>query len=79
MIRYSPGHQPLTGEVIRRQKMKKIASLHVITFFLVDFAGITAIANKQCVYEWNVGVRFEGDEERDLKIFEIEYNVYQTI
>ncbi len=70
MIRYSPGHQPLTGEVIRRQKMDEIPSLHVITFFFGDFAGITTIANKQCVYKWNVGVRFECDKERYLKVFE---------
>ncbi len=50
--------------------MNKIASLHVIAFLLGDFAGITTIANKQCVYKWNVGVRFEGDKERDLKVFE---------
>ncbi len=56
MVRYSPGHQPLTGEVIGRQAINKIASLHVITFFLGDFAGITTLANKQCVYKWNVGV-----------------------
>ncbi len=29
---------------------------------------ITTIANEEGVYKWNVGVRFEGDEERNLKM-----------
>ncbi len=47
--------------------MNEISPLHGITFFLGDLAGVTTIANKLCVYKWNVGIRFEGKEERDLK------------
>ncbi len=47
--------------------MNEIAPRHGITFFLGDLAGVATIANKQCVYKWNMGIRFEGKEERDLK------------
>ncbi len=48
--------------------MSEIAVCHEITVFLSNFTAITIIANEQSVYKWNVGVWFEGDEERDLKI-----------
>ncbi len=42
---------------------------NVITLFFGDFVGIATIANEQGVYNWNVGVRFEGNKERGLKVF----------
>ncbi len=47
--------------------MSKIALRHGMALFMGNFAGTATIANKQCVYKWNVGVRFEGNKERDLK------------
>ncbi len=54
--------------------MNEIAPLHGVTFFLGDLTGVTTIANKQCVYQWYVGLRFEGKEERDLKIMGKSWN-----
>ncbi len=48
--------------------MSEIALRHGITLFLGNFTAIATIANKECVYKWNVGIRFEGDEQGDLKI-----------
>ncbi len=50
--------------------MNKIALRHCITLFLGNFTALTSIAYIQCVYKWNVGVRFEGDEEGDLKMMD---------
>ncbi len=47
--------------------MSEIALRHGMALFLGNFAGTATIANKQCVYKWNVGVGFEGNKERDLK------------
>ncbi len=47
--------------------MSEIALRHGITLLLGNFAGTATVANKQCEYKWNVGVRFEGNKERDLK------------
>ncbi len=48
--------------------MSEIAMHYGITFFLGNCTAITTIAHKQSIYKWNVGVGFEGDEERNLKI-----------
>ncbi len=50
--------------------MNEIAPCHGITLFLGNFTALTSVANIQCVYEWNVGVRFEGDKEGDLKMMD---------
>ncbi len=47
--------------------MSEIALRHGMTLFLGNFAGTATVANKESVYKWNVGVRFEGNKERDLK------------
>ncbi len=48
--------------------MNEITLCHGITLFLGNFTAITTISNIQCVYKWNVRVRFQGDEEGDLKV-----------
>ncbi len=48
--------------------MSEIALPHGIMLFLGNCAAITTIANKQGVYKWNVRIRFEVDEERNLKV-----------
>ncbi len=68
MIGHSPGHQASAPVVIGWQQMNEAALRHGITLFLGNFARTANIANKQCVYKWNVGVRFEGDKERNLKV-----------
>ncbi len=50
--------------------MNEVAPCHGITLFSGNVAALTTIANIQCVYKWNVGVRFEGDEEGDLKMMD---------
>ncbi len=68
MIGHSPGYQASASVVIGWQQMNEVAPRHGITLFLGNLAGTANIANKQCVYKWNVGVRFEGNEERNLKV-----------
>ncbi len=48
--------------------MSEIALHYGITLFLGNVTVITTIADKQSVYKWDVGVGFEGDEERNLKM-----------
>ncbi len=48
--------------------MSEISPRHGVTLFLGNFAGTAIIANEECVYKWNVGVGFEGDEERNLEV-----------
>ncbi len=48
--------------------MNEVALRQGITLFLGNFVGTANIANKQCAYKWNVGDRFEGDKERNLKV-----------
>ncbi len=50
--------------------MNKMALRHGITLFSGNVAALTTIANIQCVYKWNMGVRFESDEEGDLKMMD---------
>ncbi len=60
--------------------MSEIALSHGIMLFLGNFAGTAIIANKQCVNKWNVGVGFEGDEERNLQMIKkIKKNCWQTV
>ncbi len=68
MIGHSPGYQASASVVIGWQQLNDVAPRHRITLLLGNFAGTANIANKQCVYKWNVGVRFEGNEERNLKV-----------
>ncbi len=49
--------------------MGEIVPRHRIALFLGYCTGTSTIVNKQCVNKWNVGIRFEGDKDRDLKIF----------
>ncbi len=46
--------------------MSEISPRHGVTLFLGNFAGTAIIANEECVYKWDVGVGFEGDEEGNL-------------
>ncbi len=68
MIGHSPGHQSSTSVVVGRQQMSEIALPHGITLLLSNCTAIASIANKQSVYKWNVGIWFEVDEERNLKV-----------
>ncbi len=67
MIGHGPGHQTSTSVVKGRQQMSEISLCHGIALFLGNLTVITTIADKQSVYKWDVRVRFEGDEERNLK------------
>ncbi len=49
--------------------MGEVVPCHRIALFLGYCTVTSTIVNKQCVNKWNVGIRFEGDKDRDLKIF----------
>ncbi len=48
--------------------MSEIALPHGIMLFLGNCTASTSIENEQSVYKWNVGIRFEGDDDRNLKV-----------
>ncbi len=58
--------------------MNKMALRHGITLFSGNVAALTTIANIQYVYKWNMGVRFESDEEGDLKMMDKIYSSYDN-